>query len=113
MSNILHIKEWLILKIIKKMVKNMKKRLCLAECDIDLALKNKEEYPELAKLQYQLSIDLMVQFRQQHDQITQLIMNYKKSGGEIPEGMKAVYEYVHDEYMDWSAEIKAKQDMFK
>ena len=91
----------------------MKKRLCLAECDIDLALKYKDDYPELAKNQYTLSTELINQFKTQHDYIAQLIINYKKSGGEIPEEMQVIYDYLHAEYIDWAAEIKAKQELFK
>ena len=101
------------MQVIKKTIKNMKKRLCLAECDIDLALKYKDEYPELAKNQYTLSVELMNQFKLQHDYVVQIINNYKKQGYEVPEGMQAIYDYVHEEYTDWAAEIKAKQELFK
>lgn len=99
--------------IIKKAVKNMKKRLCLAECDIDLALEYKDKNPEFAKNQYTLSVELMNQFKMQHDHIVQIITNYKREGKEVPIAMQAVYDYVHEEFTDYAAEIKAKQDMFK
>lgn len=101
------------MQVIKKMAKNMKKRLCLAECDIDLALKYKDEYPELAKNQYSLSVELINEFQMQHNHIVQIISNYKKTGNEIPEGMQFIYNYLHEEYIDWAAEIKAKQELFK
>lgn len=101
------------MQVIKKTVKNMKKRLCLAECDIDLALKYKDTYPEYAKNQYTLSVELMNQFKSQHDHIVQIINVYKREGKEIPKEMQAIYDYIHEEYTDWSAEIKAKQEMYK
>lgn len=91
----------------------MKKRLGLAECDIDFALKYKDDYPELAKNQYNLSVELMNGFKLQHEHIMQLIFNYKKTGAEVPADMQAVYDFVHEEFMEWAAEIKAKQDLFK
>ena len=91
----------------------MKKHLAQAECDIDLALKYKLEYPDIAKNQYNISIEEMNQFRTQHDMIAALIANLKKEGHEVPEAMQAIYDYLHEEYMEYAAEIKAKQEMFK
>ena len=91
----------------------MKKHLAQAECDIDLALKYKVEYPDIAKNQYNISIEEMNQFRTQHDMVATLIANFKKEGHEVPEAMQAVYDYLHEEYMECAAEIKAKQEMFK
>ena len=65
----------------------MKKHLALAECDIDLALKYKLEYPDIAKNQYNISIEEMNQFRTQHDMIAALVANFKKEGHEVPEAM--------------------------
>lgn len=101
------------MRVIKKDMQNMKKRLQLAECDIDLALEYKETQPEFAKLHYNLSIECINQFKQQHDIIVQIISNYKKNGREVPEAMQAVYDYMHEEYIDWITEIKIKQELFK
>lgn len=91
----------------------MNKRLHLAECDIDLALKYKAEYPEIAKIQYNNSVELIQEFKMQHEAIVNLIGNYKRDGHEVPEAMQAIYDYLHQEYMDTAADIKAKQDLFK
>lgn len=101
------------MRVIKKVIKNMNKRLALAECDIDLAIKYKEQYPELSKAQYILSTELMDQFKTQHEQINAIITLYKREGKQVPEGMQAIYDYLHKEYMDWASEIKVKQEMYK
>lgn len=103
----------IILKIIQRITKSMKKRLCLAEYDIDFALRYKDEYPEIAKNHYNLSIEEMNRFKIQHDNVVQIINNFKKEGHEVPEGMQYLYDYLHNEYMEWASKIKAKQDMFK
>ena len=101
------------MRIIKKTIKNMKKRLALAECDIDLALKYKNEYPEYAKHQYDISLEVLNQFKLQHEHIAAIIAKYKEEGHQVPEAMQAVYDYLHEECMDYAAEIKAKQAMFR
>ena len=57
----------------------MKKRLAQADCDIDLALQYKNDYPEIAKVQYNASVEEMNQFRSQHEAIVQLISNLQQS----------------------------------
>lgn len=91
----------------------MKKRLAQADCDIDLALQYKNDYPEIAKVQYNASVEEMNQFRSQHEAIIQLISNFKKEGHEVPVAMQAIYDYLHEEYMKCAAEIKIKQELFK
>ena len=101
------------MRVIKKDVKNIKKRLELAECDIDLALEYKETYPDFAKSHYNFSVEALNIIKEQHDNIVHIINEVKKSGKEIPSGMQAIYDYVHEEYIEYATIIKAKQEMFK
>ena len=101
------------MRVIKKDVKNMKKRLELAECDIDLALEYKEVYPDFAKSHYNFSIEALNIIKEQHDNIVHIINEFKKSGKEVPAGMQAIYDYIHEEYIEYATIIKAKQEMFK
>ena len=103
----------IIMRIIKKDVKNMKKRLQLAECDIDLALEYKEVYPDFAKTHYNFSVDALNKIKEQHDNIVRIITDIKKAGKEIPQGMQEIYDYIHEEYIEYATTIRAKQEMFK
>lgn len=101
------------MRVIKKDVKNIKKRLELAECDIDLALEYKDVYPDFAKSHYNFSVDALNKIKEQHDNIVRIINEFKKEGKQVPEGMQAIYDYTHEEYIEYATIIKAKQEMFK
>lgn len=101
------------MEVIKKIARNMKKRLALANCDIDIALWYKEKYPELAKSQYSLSVEEINHLKQQHDNIVALIDEFKKEGHEVPAAMQALYDFLHEEYIECMSEVKTKQAMFK
>jgi hypothetical protein len=45
--------------------------------------------------------------------VVAIITDYKKTKGEAPEDMKAIYNYVHKKFISWAAEIKAKQTLYK
>lgn len=101
------------MRVIKKDVKNMKKRLQLAECDIDIALEYKDVYPDFAKSHYNFSVEALNKVKEQHDNIVHIITEFKKNGKEVPEGMQAIYDYLHEEYVEYATIIKAKQEMYK
>lgn len=84
-----------------------------AECYVKMALKLKEERPELAKMFYNLSLDEMGHMSKLHDAVVDIITQYRKEEGEPPAAMMAVYEYLHNKHIDEAAEVKVMQGMFR
>ena len=100
------------MEIIKKVVKKIDGELVDAEKYIKKAYKVEENYPQLANTYYQLSLEEMKHVAMLHEAVVAIINDYKREH-EIPEGMKGMYDYLHERQIKWAAKIKAKQEQFK
>lgn len=47
-----------------------------------------------------------------HAQVVKLIDIYKKTKGEPPAAMQAVYDYLHEKYIEEVKEVKTMQQMY-
>lgn len=83
-----------------------------AEKYIKHALKIKQDYPEAAELMNMLSSEEMRHMQMLHNQVVKLIENYRKTEGEPPAPMLAVYDYLHQKFIDHAKEIKILQQMY-
>lgn len=83
-----------------------------AEKYIKHALKIKQDYPEAAELMNMLSSEEMKHMQMLHNQVVKLIDNYRKTEGEPPASMLAVYDYLHQKFIDHAKEIKILQQMY-
>ena len=100
------------MKEIKKISEQIDAELEDAEKYLKCAYKNKESNPILADMYYDLSIAEMEHVTILHEASVKLINDYS-SKNELPEGMQAVYDYLHDRHIKWARKIKARQDEFK
>jgi hypothetical protein len=48
----------------------------------------------------------------QHDAVTAIINEYRKTKGDPPAPMMAIYNYMHERHMNKAAAIKNLQDMY-
>lgn len=101
------------MKLIKKISKMIEDEIEGAECYVKMALKHKEDRPELAKMFYSLSMEEMEHMSKLHGAVVEIIEEYRKEHGELPEAMMAVYDYLHDKHIKDAAEVRTMQAMYK
>ena len=87
----------------------------LADADkyIDLAMRWKNEEPDTADLFYELSTEEMGHMEKLHEEVAELIEDYRKEHGEPPKEMMVLYEYLHEKHIGTATQIKIKQGMYK
>ena len=101
------------MKIIKCLSELIEEELSDAQKYVDLAMKWKQEEPETAELFYTLSTEEMGHVEKLHDEVSDLISEYREKNGEPPKDMMVLYDYLHEKHIGRATEIKVKQGMFK
>ena len=101
------------MKVIKVLTEKVKEEVCDAKAYAKLAIQYKEEYPELSRTLYNLSLQEMEHMNLLHNEITAIIKKYREQNGEPPADMMAVYEYLHNEQIEKALEVKTLQTMYK
>ena len=78
-----------------------------------MALEQKDEHPNLAKTLYSISLEEMEHMSRLHNSVVEIIEEYRKTNGEPPADMMAVYDYLHKRQIEKAAEVKTLQAMYK
>lgn len=78
-----------------------------------LALEYKSTDPEMATLFYKLSGEEMQHMNALHNSVMNHIDAYKRTHGEAPEAMRAVYDHLHKRHIDRAERIGVLQSMFQ
>lgn len=101
------------MKIIKCLSEYIAEELDGAEEYAKKALKLKEEYPEVSDMLWIMSNEEMKHVQNLHTAVAKIIQQYRATEGEPPESMMAVYNYLHEKYIDKAKEVKVLQEMYK
>lgn len=100
------------MKIIKCISEKIEDELNMAECYIKKAVEYKEDFPDVSKTFYGLSVGRLDTVKALHDQVVSLITAYRKEHGEPPEGMSVLYNYMHERQIEKAMAVKNLQDLY-
>lgn len=101
------------MKLIKQLAEMISDEIEGAECYVKMALKYKEERPELARVMYSLSLEEMEHMSRLHELVVGVIEEYRAKSGDPPTAMQAVYDYIHEKHIEDAGKVKALQSMYK
>ena len=101
------------MKIIQTISEHIEEELEDAEAYIKLAHEYKEEFPQIAKTFYELSMEEMRHMEMLHIEVAALIKKHREEHGDPPAAMVAVYEFLHKKDIEKSAKIKLLQNHFR
>lgn len=101
------------MKIIKILSEKIEEEISDAKSYVKMALEYKDEYPEMSRTLYSISLQEMEHMNLLHGEVAGLIKRYRDTKGEPPAEMLAVYDYLHKQQIDKAAEVKVLQTMYK
>lgn len=99
--------------IIKKLSGMIKEEIGDAEKYARCALSHKETDKVLADTFFTLANEELKHMEMLHTQVVRIIDDYRKTKGNPPEGMQAIYDYVHEEQIEAVKEVKVLLNMYK
>ena len=99
--------------IIKKLTDKINEELHDACEYAKLALEYKDEYRGLADTFFTLSNEEMRHQAMLHNEVVKLIEEHRRTKGEPPANMLAVYEYLHEQAIEKAEKVKRYQAMYK
>ena len=101
------------MKIIEKLVDDINEELEGAEHYAKCALKHKDDHPQLAKAFFDMSQDEMKHVHMLHDEVVKLIDEHKRTKGEPPVAMMAVWDYMHRMHIADANKIRMLQNEYR
>lgn len=101
------------MKIIKTLEELIEEEIHDVKKYAKLAVEYKEERPALAQVFYNLSTQEDTHQATLHAEVVKIIDEHRRTHGDPPAAMMAVYDYVHKKHIDSLAEARIYQDMYK
>ena len=94
------------MKIIEKLCDYIDEEICDAEKYAKCAHTHKEDHPDLSKTFINLAESELDHMNKLHGEVRSLISEYRRTYGEPPEPMLAVYNYLHEKSVDKAASVQ-------
>jgi hypothetical protein len=78
-----------------------------------MAAERKAEHPGLAQVLYSISTQEDTHQAAIHSEVVKIIEEYRRSHGEPPASMLAVYDFLHKRHVEKLAEARRYQEIYK
>lgn len=101
------------MKIIEMLSERINEEINDAKFYAKMALEYQDKYPDVAQTLYEISLEEYDHMNMLHSAVAGLIEEYRKTNGEPPAAMLAVYDYMHKQQIKKANKAKAIQAMFK
>ena len=101
------------MKLIQELEERIEAEISDVKCYAKMAAKLKNEHPSLAQVLYTISTQEDAHQAMLHSEIVKLIENHRKTKGEPPKEMMAVYDYLHKRHIEKLQEAKRYQEVYK
>lgn len=102
-----------VMKIIEWLSEQIEEEIADGKKYSEHALLWKQDYPKLADTLMKISEQEMQHMALLHNEVVDIIDDYRKKNGEPPSDMLAIYDYLHRKQIDKSTEVKAMQIQYR
>jgi hypothetical protein len=101
------------MKLIKELEELIEEEISDIKKYAKLAAELKNEYPALARVLYEISTQEDNHQAMLHKEVVAIVENYRKTHGEPPAAMMAVYEYIHNRHVEKLSHARMYQETYK
>ena len=101
------------MKIIKELEEMIEDEISDIKKYAKMATEVKDENPSLAQVLFTISTQEASHQAMLHSEVVKIIEEHRKTHGEPPAAMLAVYDYIHKRHIEKMAEARRYQDAYK
>ena len=101
------------MKIIEKLEELIEDEIHDVKKYAKMAVEFKDKYPSLAQALYTISTQEDAHQAAIHAEVVKIIEEYRRTHGEPPAAMMAVYDHLHKKHIEKMAEARRYQDIYK
>lgn len=101
------------MKLIRELEELIEDEISDIEKYAKMAAELKAQHPGLAQALYTISTQEDTHQAAIHTEVVKLIEEHRRSHGEPPAAMMAVYDYIHKRHIEKLAEARRYQDVYK
>lgn len=101
------------MKLIKELEELIEDEISDVKKYAQMAAELKAEHPGLAQVLYTISTQEEAHQAAIHTEVVKLIEEHRRSHGEPPATMMAVYDYIHKRHIEKMAEARRFQEIYK
>ena len=101
------------MKLIKELEEKIEDEIHDVKEYAEMAAEVKAEHPSLAQVLYNISVQEDAHQAALHSEVVKLIEEHRRTRGDPPAEMMAVYDYLHKRHIEKLAEARRYQDLYK